>query len=190
MRRATSRYWINTLSRPFGPDRLTLDNPGLLFGAGIVVALVHEVWRWKLGLPGHFGLVWMAAAIYFRCGSANRGAALLVGAGVAGGTIGFDGLQAHVVSHAPLYALTGLLLDLAYRARPRLLVNMWTVGIVAGTTFLAKPLMTVFAATVFGVQAGMLRHGYAFPFITHLCFGAVGGMIGYWLWRGLAPRSA
>lgn len=50
----------------------------------------------------------------------------------------------------------------------------------AALSFLSKPLMIAIAAWLFGLHAGMLRHGYAFPFITHLCFGAVGGIIGYW----------
>ena len=81
-------------------------NQFLLLGAlGLSLAGIHEAWDLSLGLPGHFGLVWMASLICARAGSSLRFAALTTAIAYAGGASAFSGGTHSLFGHGPGYVV-------------------------------------------------------------------------------------
>jgi len=161
-----------------------------LFAAGLVLAGCHEAFDLSLGLPGHFGLIWMAGLMLARGSSTLSFAATTTAFGYAAGGAGFDGFGAaawhHAATHAPAYLVPALIVDAAARAsRGHLVSRTSLAGVAGGVAFAVKPAVLALLVAVFELKAGSLRHGLAFPMLTHLCFGAVGAVIGSVLYRGL-----
>ena len=164
----------------------------LLLATGVLLAGFHQAWDFALGLPGHFGLVWMAGIVLARAGSRVRFAACCAALGYAGGDVAFSGAAAmHALGQAPGYALGALMIDLAWQTRTSLVTRPAFAGLVGGLAFACKPLMMVALVALFEIKAGSLRHGLGFPLLTHFCFGATGAVIGALLWQSAqaVPRS-
>lgn len=163
----------------------------LLFGCGVLLAGFHQAWDFALGLPGHFGLVWMAGLILARAGASVRFAACCSALGYASGDVAFSGAALHALGQAPGYALSALLVDLAWQTRATLITRPVCAGLVGGLAFTCKPLTMAVLVALFEIKAGSLRHGLGFPLLTHFCFGATGAVIGALLWQSAQalPRS-
>lgn len=161
-------------------------NQVLFLGAlGISLAGIHQAWDLSLGLPGHFGLIWMASLMCARAGSKLRFAALGTAIAYAGGTSAFSGGTHALLGHAPGYLVAALAVDLAWALAPALTRRRLTAGIIGGIAFALKPLVMATLVALIGIKAGSLSHGVGFPVLTHFCFGATGAVIGALLWQGI-----
>ncbi len=166
-------------------------NQFLLLGAlGLSLAGIHEAWDLSLGLPGHFGLVWMASLICARAGSNLRFAALTTAIAYAGGASAFSGGTHSLFGHAPGYLVAALALDLAWRLLPSFAQRRLTAALLGGIAFALKPLVTAVLVALIGIKAGSLSHGIGFPVLTHFCFGATGAVIGALAWQGIQSSRA
>lgn len=163
--------------------------------AGLMLAGCHERFDLSVGLPGHFGLIWMAGILFVRLSSPLAFAAVLTTLGYVAGGSGLDVLGGrgpwHAVTHLPVYLLPALIID--FGARPvsaapqdRLPpIPAWRAALVGAVAFASKPLALAAGVAAFGMSAGALRHGIAFPLVTHCAFGATGAVIGCLLRRTL-----
>jgi len=190
MNTPTTNASTSSASRP-SVRELTLRQVVLLFGTGVLLAGFHQAWDFALGLPGHFGLVWMAGIVLARAGSTVRFAACCAALGYAGGDAAFSGAAIHALGQAPGYALGALVVDLAWQTRATLITRPAYAGLVGGLAFACKPLIVAALVALFEITAGSLRHGLGFPLLTHFCFGATGAVIGALLWQSAhaLPRS-
>lgn len=159
-----------------------------LIGIGALLAFAHRAWDPHLGMPGHFGLVWMAGIMLSRQWSGAGWAATLSACGYVGGTAALAGSAYHGLAQAPLYLLSTLVVDVAWRLRGGRLGGLLIAVLVGGLAFALKPLALILWATAAHTAPGALRFGALYPVVTHFCFGAVGAVIGTVLGRGGARR--
>jgi hypothetical protein len=158
-----------------------------LLAALIVVTKV--AFRIPIRVPGHSGVLWMAA--------------LVVGRGIvrrpwAGTILGFvSGILAVVLvggAEGPLlwmkYLAPGMLLDLIDVAVPVGLDDPF-VGTLAGALAnCTKLLSATVVALIMGLDAGFLVVGLGASAVSHALFGAVGGWLGSYLLKRLKPLFA
>jgi len=182
MTQPTTSSLPSSASKPSVLDH-GLVHAALLVGIGVALAGVHQGWKLTLGLPGHYGLVWMAVVLWTRLWSRTPAAATAVALGYVGGILGFTGLGHHGLTTAPVYALCGLAVDGAWRALGTRLERPFIAGLVGGGAFMLKPLVMFAAAALLAVEVGSLRHGQVFPLLTHFGFGLTGAIIGCLAWR-------
>ncbi len=165
-----------------------LEHPALrwllLAGSGALTAGFHQAWDLSLGLPGHFGLIWMAVVVLARAGAAERYAACIVTLGYAAGGGALNDLPLHALAHAPAYFAAAMVIDFAWACSPALLRRPLFAGLTGAFAFAAKPLVLAAMVAAFGLKAGSLKHGLGFPLLTHACFGATGAVLGALLWQG------
>lgn len=184
MNLSTINAWTSSASRLSGRKQ-QLREFLLLFFCGVLLAGFHQASDLSLGLPGHFGLVWMAAIVFARAGSTLPYAAIAMALGYAGGGATFGAVASHAIGQAPGYLVSALAVDGVWR----LLAVTWTrpvlAGLFGGLAFACKPLVMVAMVALFDIKAGSLHHGLAFPLLTHFCFGATGAVLGAFLWQGI-----
>jgi hypothetical protein len=172
----------NLVSKHFALER-PLQQYGVLGGVGIALAGLHQSWDLALALPGHFGLIWMAALVCARAGSSLRFAAIFTAIVYAGSEAAFTGGSLHTIGHGPAYLVAAFALDCAWRVSPALVRRPVFAGLVGGAAFALKPMVMAGLVTIIDLKAGALRHGLGFPLLTHFCFGATGAVIGALLWH-------
>lgn len=182
-------------SLPSSASRISKPDAGLLhvaalLGIGVVLAGVHQAWDLKLGLPGHYGLIWMAGLMATRHWSGARWAAVLAACGYVVGTAAFTGFVPQGVSQAPAYAISALAVDLLWRAAGVHFTRTAVAAFVGGFAFLLKPLAMLGLALGVGLEIGALRHGQVFPLVTHFAFGLTGAVLGTLAWRAAQPTRA
>jgi len=165
-------------------DRSTAELPlPALFLLGVAVALVHVSFDYSLGLPGHHGLELLTALVFARLVSSQPLAAAMVAAGAASGDVAFAGHLLHSLKSVPLYFLSGLLVDGAWRLLGERCRTLPLAALVGAAAYMAKPLGMLAVAGIAGMTFGFMRHGAAYPIITHAAFGAVGAICGALLAR-------
>lgn len=153
----------------------------LIFLAGAMAMLMHESFRFGLELPGRQGLTLMAILVFVRLASPYHYSATLAGSG---------GLVAALLirdnpSAAIIVLSQGVLLDLAFKQLSVSTITLWLMPLAAGLAHMLKPLFKIGFLAWAGIETDSLRHGMAYPFMTHFIFGALGGLIGLLAWRGM-----
>ncbi len=189
MARSIMSSLTSTASKPFAPS-LGLAHYAALFGIGALLALIHQGWDFRLQLPGHYGLVWMAGVMLTRHWSAARWAATGTVLGYIGGTaLLTHGAHASLMQ-TPFYALSTLAIDAAWLLGAARMRQLALVGLLGGIAFMLKPIAVYALANGLNVQLGTLRFGAVFPLITHFCFGAVGAVIGTLMYGAGSKRDS
>ena len=190
MDRSITPSLTNTVSNNSARE-ISFAHYALLLGVGGLLAGLHQGWDAHLGLPGHFGLIWMTGVMLARQRSSATWAACIVAVGYAGGTAAFTGFAQHGLLQAPLYALSTLVVDLVWRLDSRRAAHLFGAALLGGLAFMLKPLVLLVFAQGLSLKLGALRAGPLFPLITHFSFGAVGAIIGTLLARisSAAQRS-
>ena len=116
-------------------------------------------------------------------------AATIAALGYVGGTAAFSGLAQHGLLQAPLYALSTLAVDLAWRADSARARHLFGAALLGGVAFMLKPLALYAYSQGVTFELTALRAGLMLPLLTHFSFGAVGAVIGTLLARaGSAAR--
>ncbi len=161
-----------------------------LLGIGVILAGIHQAWNLKLGLPGHYGLIWMAGIVASRHWSQATWAATLCAVGYIAGTAGFTGFAQHGLTQAPAYAISTIVLDGLWRVCGPRFARTPVAALAGGLAFLMKPLVMLALASFAGLTIGSLRHGNLFPLVTHFAFGLTGAVLGTLAWRAAHPDTA
>ena len=162
---------------------LTFAHSAALLTIGALFAGVHQGWDVRLHLPGHYGLIWMAGVMLTRQSSQATWAATITALGYVSGTLALSGWAHHASTQAPLYALSTLAVDVAWRMSAVRCRPLALAGLVGGLAFLLKPLAQYAFASGVDIEVGALQFGPWFPLLTHFCFGATGAIIGTLLAR-------
>jgi hypothetical protein len=172
----------SSASRPFAPERAVGQGLALL-GAGLMLAAFHRAFDLSLGLPGHFGVFWMAVMVFARSGSNAPLAATLAAVGYATGA-GLLGGATHGSFNAPAYLVCAGAIDFAWWLSPVLLRQPVVAALCGGVAFALKPLLLGVLVAAFELKVGALRHGLGYVILTHALFGACGAAIGAVLFAG------
>lgn len=162
-----------------------ITRPVIVCLGAVLVIVAQMAWRLPLGLPGHRGVLWMAALVVVAL-VAPRGAT--VGTGVtAAGVGGALGL----IANGPLgfvpYVAAALLLELVMVA-PVLRRHSWLVVPLASVIHLVGVIVPVTKGWAVGVTAAALAHGLSGVAAFHLIFGLIGGGLGWLVARPLRSR--
>lgn len=148
---------------------LILLMSGALLGASRIGSHLH------LHLPGHQGLITVAAFMAAASLSRLPWSATIVGAGASAGAA--IQLVQGLSFTAPLaYLLCGLTIDIAFRAAPQWRNNLLFLGLVGAAANATKPLALWSIAAASGTAFESLEHGLAYPLVSHLAFGFGGGI--------------
>jgi hypothetical protein len=160
---------------------------GLIFGAGMLAVVSHEVFRWPMKLPGRHGLELMAILLFVRCASGERYAATLA---ALGGALVVFVAQHNAGIDATIMLLQGLALDGLYNALAGRVWMIYLLPVVAGLVHTIKPLVKMLYQAGLGIPSGSLVFGLGYPMTTHFVFGLVGGLVGVMAWHGMARVAA
>lgn len=188
----TTKSWTRTLSNPFAPDTQDGLSTGGLFLLGVIAGLLHVHLRYPLSISGHHGLEWMALLLFGRLLSSQRGAALTIAGGAAASYLAQSALLplAHEVKPAFIFLLTGAAADILYRITRDRLPVLVRAGIIGGLSFITKPMVMYALFLGLGMHVGMfIKNPDYLPFISHLLFGATGGIGGALLARAAMPKK-
>ena len=79
------------------------------------------------------------------------------------------------------YLLPGIVVDLAFRYLPHLTSQLWLLVLLGGFAHLTKPIAQWTINLITGWPFGSLRFGILYPFVGHLLFGMLGGLLGAWV---------
>lgn len=187
-----TKSWTKTLSNPFAPDtRGRLSTAGLIL-LGVTAGLLHVHLRYPLNISGHHGLEWMALLLFGRFLSTDRHAALSIAAGAAASYLAQSALLplAHEVKPAFIFLLTGATADILFRVTKDRLPMVVSAGLIGGLAFVTKPMVMYALYLGIGMHVGMfIKHPDYLPFISHLLFGAAGGVGGAILARATMPKT-
>ena len=149
----------------------------LLIGGGVLAVVLHRASDLSLGMPGHHGIEWMALLIIGRASSRFRGAGTLTSAGAS-----FASMLPFLHGENPytwlFYLLPGPVMDLAYRYLPRYTNRLWFMILLGGIAHASKPVGQLIINLLTGWPFGSFRYGVVFPFVSHLFFGMIGGLLG------------
>lgn len=154
----------------------------LIFGAGVLAVVLHEVFRWPMKLPGRHGLELMAILLFVRCASSERYATTLAALGGASVTLI---AQHNAGVDATVLLLQGLALDGLYALVAGHAWTWYVLPLIAGAAHAIKPLVKLFFQAGAGIVSGSLAFGLGYPLLTHFIFGLVGGLVGVMAWRAM-----
>jgi hypothetical protein len=149
----------------------------LLIGGGVFAVVLHRAYDLSLGMPGHHGIEWMALMIIGRASSKYRGAGTLTSVGASFASV-VPFLQGDNPYTWLFYLLPGPVMDVAFRYFPRFANKLWYMVLLGGIAHSTKPVGQLIINLATGWPFGSFRYGVAFPFISHLFFGMIGGLLG------------
>ena len=164
---------------------------------GIALAFAHRYLDLSIGLPGHFGLIWMAGLMGARLSSPLAGAATFTVLVYAVGNMGLHWTPMHTLTHTPQYLVAALVVDALWPFARLLMADlrrtsMRTIAVIfglAGLAYMLKPVTNLWVGHLFGLHAKSLAHGLAFPMTSHFFFGATGAVLGLLVWQALQGRA-
>ena len=160
----------------------------LLIGSGVMAVVLHRTFDTSLGLPGHHGIEWMALMILGRASSRFRGAGTLTSIGAS-----FASTLPMLHGENPytwlFYLLPGPVMDLAFRYLPRFANKVWFLVLLGGFAHATKPVGQLTINLVMGFPFGSFRYGVVYPFVSHLFFGMIGGLLGALILLGIQSYS-
>ena len=156
----------------------------------MLAAVLHEVFRWPLKMPGHHGLEWLATLMAARLLSARPTAALAVALGAAAATMAVAG--GHEPGLRPvIYLIQGLALDGLWLLLRGGVPAWWLAALMGATVHALSPLFKLLLLAGGLAQGGVVSAGAAFPVVTHCAFGALGaaaGALAVQAWRQTRRR--
>ena len=186
------KSWTKTLSNPFAPDaRGGISTAGLIL-LGVFAGLLQVNLRYPLNISGHHGLEWMAVLLFGRLLSSQRNAALCIATGAAASYLVQSALLplAHEVKPALIFLLTGATADILYRFTKDRLPVLVNAGLIGALAFVTKPLVMYALFLGVGMHVGSFSKNPEYlPFVSHLLFGAAGGVGGAILSRAAIPKK-
>jgi hypothetical protein len=179
MSSTTGISWQKKLLNSFPTEltrSITMREALLLIGSGALIVTLHQILRFPLLLPGRHGLEWMAILIVGRCMAHNRYAGSLASASAAA----FSMLPLWGALDDPFiwleYLLPGLVIDFAFTYLPAWRTKALFLISLGGLAAITKPLLRAIISLSTGIFYSSFWAGLGYPLLTHLMFGAVGGL--------------
>lgn len=172
--------------------------PGLIFSLGLtdilrltmfgtLVSVVNDITRMPLHMPGHTSLWWMGLLVLGKGLIPKAGAGLIMGI-VSGVLAVFFGLGKEGVFVFFKYLMPGLMLDII----APLFYNKLESPIIGGICGAIASVTKLFTSLVLGLALKLpmvfLTLGLGFASISHVIFGAIGGVVATLLIKRLKPR--
>lgn len=154
---------------------------------GTLVSITKDITRLPLHLPGHSSIYWMGILVLGKGLIPGFGAGIIMGA-VSGVLAVLLGLGKEGVFVFFKYFVPGLLIDILAPLFSGRLENPF-VGAICGTlTSLSKLAVNLFLGILLKMPMGFIALGLGFASVSHILFGAAGGLIAAVLIRHLKPR--
>ncbi|MBK8780735.1 MAG: hypothetical protein IPO22_02800 [Anaerolineales bacterium] len=170
---------LKTASKAFPTEwSLTWIQALLLIGGGCDGGGSASRIGYLAGLPGHHGIEWMAIMILwprFIQISAARGTLASIGASFASVS---PPCMAIIRFTWIYHLLPGPVMDLAFRYLPRYANKLWFMVLLGGFAIGRKPIGQLTINLLTGWPIGSFRFGVVYPFVSHLLFGMIGGLLG------------
>lgn len=156
---------------------------------GVLVAILNEVLRLPMHLPGHTSLWWMGVLVLGKGLIPKRGGGIIMGI-VSGVLAVFFGLGSEGIFVFFTYFAPGLMLDIL----GPIFRNRWDSPFVAVVCSIFASLSKLAANMIIGILLDMpmvfLTLGLGYSAVTHTLFGGLGGFLAVILIRRLKPRLA
>ncbi len=169
------------------PTRATTGRRHLFFDLGLAIvigltgALAKKHLDFRLGIPGHAGVGWIAVLISGR--PVNRRPGMSVVAGVSMGLWSVPvGLGHSLGYNLALYGSVAALLDFPgiRRLSGSRLFGAMAAGILV---HVAKFVFVLGNVWLSGIVRNVELYGLSSALVNHVAFGAAGGLVGWSLWR-------
>lgn len=172
-----------TRSRPHATN-IAVDI-AVAVATGLVAALAKRYLDFHLGIPGHAGVGWIAVLVSGRLINGRAGMATV--AGLSMGLWGVPvGLGHSLGYNMLLYGMAGALLDSGTMVRLPL-QRAWGAALAGVVVHIAKYGVIIGHAWVSGILRRVEVYGFIRALGNHIVFGALGGILGWALWRA-GPR--
>lgn len=166
-------------------SRFTTSQITVIALVAVLVVVAKTVLRLPIKVPGHAGVLWIAALIVGRVAVRRPGAATLMG--LVGGTLVaiVQPSEAGLFFAVAKYVIPGIILDvLAPLFGDRL--DRIPFAMAAGAAAHAgKVVVDVVQAYAAGLRGPLLFAGLTWELMLHIAFGALGGLIAALLLRTL-----
>jgi len=162
----------------------------LLVGLGVAAVVLHQAFRFPMDLPGRHGVEWMALLVLGRALTRSRigGSVVSTGAAVASMLPLWGAIDDPFIWL--IYLLPGILMDIAFARLPRWKTSFIFLASLGALAHATKPLARWLINMITGIPYGSLLLGVGYPLLTHLLFGAVGGLLGAILAYGIHKTIA
>lgn len=158
-----------------------------MFGA--MVAVSNDVTRLPMQLPGHTSIWWMGILVLGKGLIPKFGGGIIMGA-VSGVLAVLLGLGKEGIFIFFKYFIPGFLLDLIAPLFFNRLNNGF-VGIICGAlASLSKLGISLVLGVLLDLPMGFMAVGLGYSSVTHIVFGAIGGLLAALLIQRLKPRLA
>lgn len=166
-----------TISKAF-PNDLAAKTAEILFlvAVGMVAVVLHSKLRFPMHLPGKQGLLFMVLIVTSRAMSGRPFAASIACFGSAVVLL-MPGLGFHDPFMAVNYIILGGMMDLVYTFMSKLTTKLWIIAGATGLCWVLIPSFRLMMSLWVTMPMGAFRSGIAFPFVSHLIFGLVGGLL-------------
>ena len=163
----------NTLSSLFPNKAIAVPvEVFLLISAGILAAVLHQKLKIPIHLPGKQGIVFLLIIISAARSSRIPMAATIAAAGSAFFfyTFAFDSTD---ILKPILYLLVAGGIDILIHLHRNKILNNFSFIILSGAAWSLIPLIRLFITLFTGFPYKSFLSGFAYPFVTHLLFGAI-----------------
>lgn len=154
---------------------------------GTTIAVTNDITRLPLQLPGHTSIWWMGVLVLGKGLVRKFGSGIIIGI-VSGILAVLLGLGKEGIFVFFKYFVPGLLIDFLALIFYNKLESP-AIGVICGIlTSLSKMVVNVVLGLVLKLPLVFLTLGMGFTAVSHVIFGAAGGMIASILIRRLSPR--
>lgn len=154
---------------------------------GTLVAIINDITRLPLHLPGHTSIFWMGILVLGWGLIPKFGAGMIMGI-VSGVLAVFLGLGKEGVFVFFTYFAPGLLLDIIVPFFMYKLGNPAVGAICGALASLAKMVINLLLGIAMKLPMVFLALGLGFTSVLHAIFGAAGGVLAAFLIKRLKPR--
>lgn len=174
------------------------SNDGLIFNLGLtdilrltmfgtLVTIVNDITRLPLHMPGHTSLWWMGLLVLGKGLIPKKGAGIIMGI-VSGVLAVFLGLGSEGVLVFFKYFIPGLVLDIIAPLFYNKLESPIIGAICGALASVAKMIVNLLLGLAMNLPMVFLTLGLGVTAVSHVIFGAIGGVIATSLIKRLKPR--
>jgi hypothetical protein len=162
----------------------------LLVGLGVTAVALHQAFRFPMNLPGRHGIEWMALLVLGRVLTRSRfGGSVVSTSAALTSILPFWGVMDDPMIWL-MYLIPGVLMDVAFDRLPRWKTNFVFLASLGALAHATKPIARWIINMITGIPYGSLLLGVGYPVVTHMMFGAAGGLLGAVLAYGIRKTVA
>ena len=154
---------------------------------GTLIAIVNDITRLPLHMPGHTSIWWMGLLVLGRGLIPKKGAGIIMGI-VSGVLAVFLGLGKEGVFVFFKYVMPGLMLDIIAPLFYNKLESPIIGAICGALASVTKMIVNLALGLAMNMPMVFLTLGLGFTAVSHVIFGSIGGVIATILIKRLKPR--